>query len=317
MAEFVHSYHRRRKAHDYHAPFIYHIIFKKDENVPVFGKLRGDIRIPYGIKGHPYIFCSPLGNIIAREINRLPAIFPILQIYCYIVMPDHVHILLRIKEWSPKHLGHYIANLKAEITKQWNDSIGNEVRKVSVFKEGYCDKPLYQDRSLNTLFLYIKENPYRLAVRKALPQFFQRSRRILIDNTEYEAYGNLFLLRNPDKDAVVIHRCDSQSERQLKKEYWLECAETNGVLVSPFISTSEKEIRNEAEEAGGKFILLVHEEFGERYKPAKHDFELCVEGRLLIISLKKPHKTPLSRQICLEMNKLAQRICSIDFSFEY
>lgn len=80
MAVFEHSYYRRRKTHDYHAAFIYHIIFKKEDNVPVFGELRGDIRIPYGIKGHPYIFRSPLGDIIAREINRLPAIFPILQI---------------------------------------------------------------------------------------------------------------------------------------------------------------------------------------------------------------------------------------------
>ena len=44
-----------------------------------------------------------------------------------------------------------------------------------------------------------------------------------------------------------------------------------------------------------------------RYKPSGTDFNLCEAGRMLIISADLP--TPLSRQSCLAMNSLAERIC--------
>ena len=44
-----------------------------------------------------------------------------------------------------------------------------------------------------------------------------------------------------------------------------------------------------------------------RYKPSGSDFNLCETGRMLIISADLP--TPLSRQSCLAMNSLAERIC--------
>ena len=79
------------------------------------------------------------------------------------------------------------------------------------------------------------------------------------------------------------------------------------MLVSPFISRAEKEIRKDAEEIGGRFILIAMEPMEERYKPSGNDFILCESGRMLIISANLPNE--LSRQTCLTMNTLAQSIC--------
>lgn len=76
------------------------------------------------------------------------------------------------------------------------------------------------------------------------------------------------------------------------------------MLVSPFISQAEKEIRAAAEEAGGRFILITNEPMGERYKPSGRDFELCEAGRLLIISA--GIGGDLSRSACLAMNNMAK-----------
>lgn len=180
-----------------------------------------------------------------------------------------------------------------------------------IFERGYCDKPLYEERSLDGLFVYIRENPHRLAMRMQYPQFFQRVRKLKINDAEYEAYGNLFLFRNPDKEPVKISRKHTPEERERNRALWLSHASEGTVLVSPFISPAEKDIRTEAEALGAKIILITHEAFPERFKPASHDFKLCTEGRLLIISMGLPAGVPLSRAHCLQMNALAETIAKL------
>lgn len=315
-------FHKRAFAHNYRAPFIYHIIFKKSEGCELFGEVRGDARISPGEQGCAHIEESALGSIIAKEIIGLQRRFPVFQIYQFMVMPDHVHILLRVKDWLDNHLDYYMENfvdmigksysrLKKSESNSYSGFEGSENSGEDIFQPGYCDKPLLVKRSLDGLFRYIRENPHRLAMRQQFPRFFQRSRKLRIGDKDYDAYGNLFLFRNPDKEAVKISRKFTPEEVAEKRFSWISAASKGTILVSPFISRAEKEIRVEAESIGGKIILITHEEFGERFKPAAHDFRLCSEGRLLIISLGLPAKTPLTREICNEMNALASAISSL------
>lgn len=303
-------YHKRASAHNYKSPFIYHLIFKKSENCELFGVVRGDARIAPGLPGGAYIEESVLGRVIAKEIIGLPKRFPVFQNYQFKVMPDHVHLLLRVRDWLEFHLDYYMEDLVNTIAKSFSRLKGYKIRTEEIFQPGYCDKPLLLKRSLDGLFQYIRENPHRLAIRQQFTQFFQRIRKLKIGDAEYEAYGNLFLFRNPDKEAVKISSKFTQEEVDQKKAAWLFGASKGTVLVSPFISKAEKNVRAECESLGGKIILITHEAFGDLFKPAAHDFKLCCEGRLLIISPGLPFKTPLSRAICNEMNKLALTICN-------
>lgn len=304
-------YHKRAFAHNYKAPFIYHIILKKREDFELFGRIKGDARIAPGMPGCAYIEESTLGSVIAKEIIGFQKLFPVFQIYQFKVMPDHVHILLRVKNWLEHHLDYYISSLVHNIGISYSRLKEHEIRSEDIFQPGYCDKPLLLNRSLNGLFRYIRENPHRLAMRQQFPQFFQRIRQLKIGENGYDAYGNLFLFRNPDKEVVKISRKYTPEEIKQKKTGWLSAASKGTILVSPFISKEEKEVRREAEAMGGKIILITHESFGERFKPAAHDFDLCSEGRLLIISLGHPLKTPLTREICNKMNDIALTISTM------
>lgn len=303
-------YHKRAFAHNYHAPFIYHIILKKSAICDDFGSLEGDATIRPGQKGCAYIKETALGQTIAKAILWLPSMFPILKIYQFMVMPDHVHILLRVNNWSEYHLDFYINQLVGRICHVYSDLSNSHVEPDDIFQVGYCDKPLLFGRSLDGLFRYIRENPHRLVVRRQFPQFFTRARSLKITEKEYDAYGNLFLFRNPDKVAVKISRRFTTEEKSQKRAQWISEASKGTILVSPFIGRDEKSIRAEAESYGAKIILIVHEAFQDRFKPADHDFNLCEQGRLLIISLGLPPNTELSREICLRMNALAKEIVS-------
>lgn len=217
------------------------------------------------------------------------------------IMPDHIHILLFVTAPIPKHLGSYIGMFKVKIGQEFRQQIGSE---GPVFNDDFYDCILYPNRSLDVLFRYLRDNPRRLAVRRAHPEFFRRVNSLAIGEGRYQAYGNVQLLENPFKEPVVVHRRDSEAEREANRRRWLHTGANGGVLVSPFISPAEKAIRSEAEALDSKIILITNAPMGERYKPAETDFARCERGRLLIIS----DPGELTRQKCLNMNALAAGI---------
>lgn len=284
--------------HDYTQRCIYMITLNKNPLMENFGILQGDYRIPTGQKGGAFISSTALGKAIKNTLRRFNSTEPNVRVLQYALMPDHLHILLFVEYPTEDTLGKIIARFKIEVNKA--------AGTTGVFAKGFNDQILKSSRSLAVLYRYLRENARRLAVRRARPEFFRRVNALEIGGRTFQAYGNFQLLDCPFKEQVIVHRADSSETRQKNREQWLYTAANGGVLVSPFISPAEKEIRKEAEEAGGRFILIISEPMGERYKPAGRDFELCEAGRLLIISANLPGD--LSRQTCITMNGLAQNI---------
>lgn len=71
-------------------------------------------------------------------------------------MPDHVHLLLQVLYKSDVHLDFYIENLKHEIATKYSNISGRTVNNNEIFELGYCDKPLYDNLSLDGLYQYIR-----------------------------------------------------------------------------------------------------------------------------------------------------------------
>lgn len=283
--------------HDYRSRCIYHITLKKAAGAPALSRLCGEYPAIRLVR-------SRLGEVVEKHIRALPALNSALKILQYCIMPDHVHLLLFVTAPIDLHLGNYIGRLKVIIHQEYRAITGSD---IPVFEDDFYDCLLYRTRSLDTIYSYIRDNPRRLAVRKAHPEFFRRVNALKIGDKTYQAYGNFQLLDCPFREQVVIHRADTPFQRESNTRQWLYIAANGGVLISPFISRAEKAVRSEAEAAGGRFILITNEHIGERYKPSAHDFALCEAGRLLIISLPGAEKA-LSRSACLAMNSLAAAV---------
>lgn len=286
------------------------ITINKAPLVKAFGTLEGDCSLPPDQKGSSFVSASEIGLAVKIAIRQFSIIEPNIRILQYSLMPDHLHLLLFVEIPTEEILGRIIARFKV--------SVERAVGFKGVFAKGFNDQILKPSRSLDVLYRYLRENPRRLAVRRAHPEFFRRVNALRIEEKIYQAYGNFQLLDCPFKEQVVIHRADSPETRRRNRERWLYTASNGGVLVSPFISQAEKAIRAEAEEAGGRFVLITNEPMGERYKPCARDFDLCEAGRLLILSAKLPGD--LSRQTCLAMNALAATLAGrqkIQYPFGY
>lgn len=288
--------------HDYKSRRIYHITLRKRQELMPFGRLEGDYRLKPGTWGSPYIKASHIGKIIKDCLREISSIHSSLRILQYALMPDHLHLILSVESNLDEILGRKLAAFKVTVNKRAD--------LKNVFDRGFNDQILTTTRKLDTIFTYLRENPYRLAIRFAHPEFFRRINHIEIDGKRYSTYGNFQLFTNPFKEQVVIHRADTIGKRESDHDKWIHNAANGGVLVSPFISKAEKKVREEAEALGAKIIFITHEAFPDRFKPAQHDFELCAEGRLLIISLGHPTETGLTREICLQANALSQKIAT-------
>jgi hypothetical protein len=242
------------------------------------------------------------------------------------VMPDHVHILIHVKEHTKAHLSYYIGCLKNQVVDEYNKKLHYDycphtaigatrqsyscptVKAEEIFEPNYTDKPIYSHQNLDIWYRYIAENPHRLAMRRQRPDFFRRVRDIDIEGERMQAYGNLFLLRNPYKEAVIVRSFYDEVKKEELYNDWLDAIEKEGVLVSAFVSPDEKDIRKLAEELEAPIILITDQPFPDRYKPALHDFGQCSKGLLLILAPAAPWPEQRRRHRCQRMNLLAQRM---------
>ena len=188
---------------------------------------------------------------------------------------------------------------------------------VSIFLPGYYDVIIRDREQLPTMLAYISDNPRRLLIRKRYPGWFRRFSIVNAAGERYSAYGNWDLLAECDKNPVKVSSKYSADELRIRKRGWYHTVMNCGVLVSPFISETEKNVRNWAEDHEGNIIYIVNEEFDDRYKPKGKQFELCEEGRMMLVSVPNLEgEGELTRSHCLRMNNLAERIASGEFSFE-
>ena len=151
--------------HDYTERCIYMLTLNKAPLVPNFGSLVGDYRIPHGHKGSPCVAASPVGAAIKEGLRKFPQIEPKIRVLQYAIMPDHLHLLLFVQEKTDEILGRYIAAFKVEVN--------NAAGRNGIFAKGFNDQILKTDRSLDTLYHYLRDNPRRLAV--PIPNFSDAS----------------------------------------------------------------------------------------------------------------------------------------------
>lgn len=234
-----------------------------------------------------------------------------------VVMPDHVHFIIHVREYLPAHLGRYISRLKTVCTLAVSELPGYPVdtdgNPLHIFEDNYHDRIIRNDSMLETERRYLDDNPRRYLLRKQHPEYFSSPVRIAINGEHYAAFGNILLLKDIHPEPAIISRRYTPEHLSRLKAGWEEAARSRKALVSPFISKPEKEIRKATLESGGRIIEILDNGFPERYKPSGTAFDLCLEGRLLQIAplVYETSKIPLTRNRALELNATARQIAAL------
>jgi len=279
---------------DYSEPTIYLLTMNTEDREPLLGELVEE-----------RIVLSAYGKVVSEEIKRIPTYkdASAIQIYRYVVMPNHIHVLLRVHKKLPHPLGYYISWFKLQcmercsaidgipsetrdggippeteqntengtenggIPPKTGHTTGNETQKRPIFGKEYHDRILMQQGQLAHMARYIQDNPRRLAMKHANPDLFRIRQNIRFGRTPCVALGNIFLAEYPQRAVLQCSRRLTQEEIDTKREECLREAAKGTVYVSGAISEGEKQICRSLREAGYPLIILLTEGFPEPDSP--------------------------------------------------
>jgi REP element-mobilizing transposase RayT len=252
------------------------------------------------------------GQLVYDLWRRISKDYPQIALSTLVIMPDHLHGIVRVTEHMDKPVGVPLRAFKSQVTSALRKRYANP--DLQIWAPGYHDWAVWRRGSLNAYIHYIRDNPRRYCLRETHPDLFRRINDLrherLPEDETWTGYGNLFLLDKPELQALQVSRRIAPQALETLQAEMLECVRNGGVLVSPFISPGEKDIARAALDTGGSVILMKPDGFPPCFKPHGKYFDLCVQGRLLILACRPPAagNTPVTRDLCLAMNHWCRHI---------
>ena len=268
--------------------------------------------------GAPHIELSPLGIKVKENLERMPQVEPKIELVCYSIMPNHIHFIIAVRGELSRPIGTIIRSfmgatsrslhmLKAEGKIQWNSAAASIARKAStekpsLWQPGYCIGICHTEQKLHTRIGYVMENPFFGILETERHDFMKRTMMLTIKGRRYSGYGNMLLLKEPDRLQVFCHRNHpvthepyqlTQDFRE-EKQAILNAAADGVVIVTPGISPGEADIMWSVLQNGGYVINIQQEEIpiSDKWHPEKERRIYCSQGQMLVLSVHDlPHQT--------------------------
>ena len=268
--------------------------------------------------GAPHIELSPLGIKVKESLERMPQVEPKIELVCYSIMPNHIHFIIAVRGELSRPIGTIIRSfmgatsrslhmLKAEGKIQWNSAAASIARKAStekpsLWQPGYCIGICHTEQKLHTRIGYVIENPFFGILETERHDFMKRTMMLTIKGRRYSGYGNMLLLKEPDRLQVFCHRNHpvthepyhlTQDFRE-EKQAILNAAADGVVIVTPGISPGEADIMWSVLQNGGYVINIQQEEIpiSDKWHPEKERRIYCSQGQMLVLSVHDlPHQT--------------------------
>ncbi len=107
---------------------------------------------------------SQAGQLVKRVLLQTTIHYPAVLVDCYIIMPDHIHVLFHYlpQDESPgprAPITQIAATLKSLAAKKLRQA--RLVRGRKVWQRGYHDRVIRDEDELGAARLYIRQNPLR------------------------------------------------------------------------------------------------------------------------------------------------------------
>ena len=93
-----------------------------------------------------------------------------------------------------------------------------------LWSRGYNDHILEDKNELDRWFQYLRDNPRRLAIRRAYAEYFRVRFDVTFAGQSYAAIGNRFLLTHPSRIQVRLSRRLTDEEIEQQVSYYLSLA---------------------------------------------------------------------------------------------
>ena len=139
----------RLKGFDYSSDGAYFITICTKNKEQIFSKIVYDKTV-----GANIVRPSAIGKIIEKDILKIEKIYPCIFVDSYVIMPNHIHLLLTIDTIRRP----MVAPTIATVIKQFKGAVSKEVG-TTVWQKGFYDHIIRDDEDYNTKAQYIDTNP--------------------------------------------------------------------------------------------------------------------------------------------------------------
>ena len=133
------SMHRRSDSHDYRSRRFYLITMAVSPRWPLLGTLASSedtCTADDTVEAH--IELSPLGEAVLSAWQQIPFVYPQVSIVQHVIMPDHIHGILYVREDTTFHLGQVIKGFKTGCNKSLRLLV-EEARKAQLQSQNNAD----------------------------------------------------------------------------------------------------------------------------------------------------------------------------------
>ena len=150
----------RLKEYDYNTNGAYFITLCTFDKKHLFGKIENSEMVLY-----------KTGKVVQKNIEVLSNIYDNISIEKYVIMPNHLHIILLIKNQkdmvgfnnrrSNMLVPKVIQSFKSSITKEYNKINNGIEQRIKIWQKGYYDRVIRNDKEYFKIWEYIDNNPLK------------------------------------------------------------------------------------------------------------------------------------------------------------
>ena len=143
----------RLQNYDYSSNGLYFVTICIEDKKPILSQIVGDDAHIVPKK----IILKPYGEIVEKYINRINLVYENVSVENYIIMPNHIHLLIFIdrfhngtmKASSPTKLGTVVRSLKTMVTRETG---------ISIWQRSYYDEIIRDEKHFQYVWNYIEYN---------------------------------------------------------------------------------------------------------------------------------------------------------------
>ena len=152
----------RLKEYDYSEPGYYFITICTKERIKIFGEITGtESRV------------NRFGRIVEKNIKNIERIYNFIEIDEYIIMPDHIHLIL-ILDGNKDKTDDRKKMVLSKVIQQFKRQCTIEFRAVGFKKElwqrSFYDRIIRSEKELYYIKNYIRNNPLTFEIEKGFPE---------------------------------------------------------------------------------------------------------------------------------------------------
>lgn len=298
----------RCKTHDYTKPARYLITLDRNRACRLFfSSVHGSIST--GAEP-PHVVFNRSGQCIEQAVTAVRRDYPQVVTAAIAIMPVQVIMVLDVQGYLPRKLHDFIARFKAHCTTLLRRADATFAASGgSLFQPGFHDRILLDEQTFKRAIHHLSEAPRRMLIKRYISNLYTTRHLMTAGEQTFEVYGNIFLLKDIAPQALKVSRSFTSEQLEALKETWKETARGHGVLVSPFISKAERELRFKLGYKGARFIHILNESLEDMSKVHPKDLEMCAKGRMLLL-VPLPVQLGMTRTRAEWLNDLARDIAN-------